>query len=63
MKAETAILEKVHRSTESGRAVCGTVRQMPQQTLRVTLDDKAVTCSKCLRMLRFVDRVRLGVNT
>jgi hypothetical protein len=66
MKAETAgiaIFEKVHRSTDSGRAICGTTRHAAEQTLRVTPHDKAVTCIKCLRMLRFVDRVTVGVST
>jgi hypothetical protein len=63
MKAETAeiaIVEKVHRATDSGRAICGTTRHGAEHAVQVTLHDKTVTCLKCLRMLHFVDRARVA---
>jgi hypothetical protein len=61
--AESTTFEKVHRATDSGRAACGTTRHLPEQPLRLTPHDKAVTCIKCLRMLRIVDRAKVGVGT
>jgi hypothetical protein len=59
-KPPEIIFEKVHLSTDNGRAVCGTTRHTAEQILRVTQQEKSVTCLKCLRMLRFVDRARIG---
>jgi hypothetical protein len=48
--------EKVHRSGEDGRPVCGSARMWAMKAaIAVTTNDAAVTCERCLRMQRLVE--------
>jgi hypothetical protein len=46
--------QKVHRSIENGRPICGAVVISKRRPLSITVADADVTCGRCRRMLRLV---------